>query len=154
MSSSYALADLQRRSWDELDKLYIEAPPGPVPEGLFDGTFLIWLPPAKKLRNLPYVCLETLGFRCFCWGIDFVDRKWWIAARALRGGKFTPIQAASRWRPTQTWQLHYDGDGIPCVDRILYDEVKTLTPDLCLGIGGINAEQGIGDHFYFALRRR
>jgi hypothetical protein len=36
---------------------------------------------------------------------------------------------------------------------VLYDEVKPLGPDLCLGIGGINARVGRGDHFFFALAR-
>jgi hypothetical protein len=34
---------------------------------------------------------------------------------------------------------------------LLYDEVKMLSPSLCLGIGGINAARGRGDHFFFAL---
>jgi hypothetical protein len=33
----------------------------------------------------------------------------------------------------------------------LYDEVKPLAPDLCLGIGGTNHESDEGDHFWFAL---
>jgi hypothetical protein len=36
---------------------------------------------------------------------------------------------------------------------MLYDEVKPLSRDACLGIGGVNAGRGAGDHFFFVLER-
>jgi hypothetical protein len=36
---------------------------------------------------------------------------------------------------------------------MLYDEVKPLSADLLLGLGGVNAETGEGDHFFFTLER-
>jgi hypothetical protein len=36
---------------------------------------------------------------------------------------------------------------------LLYDEVKPLSEDLCLGMGGVNRGPGEGELFFFALVR-
>ncbi len=147
------LASLRQLHWTDLDRLYIDSPPGPVPTGEYRGTLLRWLPPAKKLRNVPFVTAEFVGFKLSHWGIDFLDHQWWIALKCLRGGKFSATQEPSRWRPTECWQMRYEQDWFPPVRKFLYDEVKSLTADVCLGIGGINAPAGTGDHFFYSLHR-
>lgn len=153
MSVPTTLAQLRALGWSDLDRLYIDSPPGPVPTGAYKGKFLVWLPPAKKLINLPFVTLEAIGFQLLPWGIDFRCSEWWVGAKIFHGGLFSPTEGPSRWRPTKTWQMHYDRDWFPYVRWCLYDEVKSLTPDICLGIGGINGPEGIGDHFYYSLHR-
>jgi hypothetical protein len=49
-------------------------------------------------------------------------------------------------------RLGYDVSRLPgFVRRHLYDEVRPLGPELCLGIGGLNRAAGRGALFYFAL---
>jgi hypothetical protein len=71
-------------------------------------------------------------------------------SRASRSGDRNA--GRSRWRDTETVRLHYEVSRLPGpVRAVLYDEVKVLSPSLCLGIGGINAARGRGDHFFYAL---
>ncbi|MFO0556440.1 MAG: hypothetical protein U0269_00335 [Polyangiales bacterium] len=145
--------EIQRMAVSDLDALYIQSPLRPLPRGMFKGRVLRWLPPARLLRNAGFVFLEVVGFELLPWGIDFDSTKWWVGAKFLQGGYFSPIEGASRWRPTECVQLRYDKDPLPFARRYLYDEVKPLSDELCLGIGGINADKGIGDHFYYLLQR-
>lgn len=65
-----------------------------------------------------------------------------------------PRVGPSRWRDTEAVTLHYERSRLPAPIRgVLYDEVKPLTDTICLGLGGINAERGDGDQFFFALER-
>ncbi len=146
--------DLSRMSISELDALYISAPMRPRPEGIFRGRLLRWLPPACKPRNAPFVALELVAFQLLPWGIDFRSTLWWVGLRCLQGGLFEATEGRSRWRPTETFRMSYHRDRLPFFRRYLYDEVKPLSDDLCLGIGGINADEGVGDHFYYLLERR
>lgn len=60
----------------------------------------------------------------------------------------------SRWRDTQTLQLHYDLTRLPFRGQ-LYDEVKPLSETLCLGLGGLNRQpEKEGDLFFFLLEAR
>ena len=54
-------------------------------------------------------------------------------------------------RSSSGWMLSPSGAGRNGVRPAL--PVKPLSADLCLGLGGINAERGEGDHFFFALYR-
>lgn len=137
----------------ELDEIYIAAPLLPCPTGRYRGTLLRWLPPACKLRNAPFVALEFVGFQLLPWGIDFDTTRWWVGAQCLQGGLFEAIPGPSRWRDTDAQQLHYSKDWLPFARKYLYDEVKPLDDRRCLGIGGINAPRGVGDHFYYLLER-
>jgi hypothetical protein len=145
--------DLQRMTRDELDRLYIDSPQRPRPQGRFVGTHLCWLPPARKLSNAPFILLEWLAFDVLPWGIDFDDSLWWVGLSCLRGGRFETVPERSRWRPTECQQMRYHRDWFPPFRWFLYDEVKALSDDLCLGIGGVNRPEGLGDHFYYALSR-
>ena len=69
-------------------------------------------------------------------------------------GRFDARIGPSRWRDTDAIQLHYDPSRLPGpIKGRLYDEIKPLSGDLVLGLGGVNAERGEGDHFWFVLTR-
>jgi hypothetical protein len=96
----------------------------------------------------------TLGFVRLPFGIDFDRRRWFFVDPRLLVGRFATECGPSRWRDTDSVRLTYHGSRLPRIIRSsLYDEVKPLSDELCLGMGGINADRGTGDHFFFALRR-
>lgn len=145
------LARLQRCSVAELEALYVRPHPVRVPAGIHRGTHLVWLdtPGARYPLIHP---LQHLGFRLTPFGIDFNARLWFFFHHRLAVGRFTADIGPSRWRDTDTVRLRYEVSNLPGPLRaLLYDEVKPLSPSLCLGLGGINAPRGRGDHFFFAL---
>jgi hypothetical protein len=148
-----SLDDLRRASFDELERLYAEARPLVLPKGSFRGHHLGWLD-TRGARHPLFRPIETIGFERIRFGVDFDRRCWFFVQPWLALGRFEPHLGASRWRHTDTVQLRYHVSRLPGpIRRILYDEVKPLGPDLCLGIGGINARVDRGDHFFFALAR-
>jgi hypothetical protein len=144
---------LRRADLGELEALYAEPGSVDVPRGRYRGTVL------RRLHNRgadnPWLRgLEWLGFEAISFGVDFDERVWLFTARQIALGRFDPRPGSSRWRDTETVQLHYAASRLPGIVKAgLYDEVKPLTGDLCLGLGGIRARAGLGDHFFFALRR-
>lgn len=149
--AAITLARLRRCTVAELEALYAEPRPVSVPAGIFRGIHLAWLdtPGARHPVIHP---LQYLGFRLTPFGIDFIARRWFFFHRRLAAGRFTAHVGASRWRDTETVRLCYDVSHLPGPLRaLLYDEVKPLSATLCLGLGGINAPRGRGDHFFFAL---
>jgi len=69
-------------------------------------------------------------------------------------GHFQTQVGESRWRDTDAVSLRYQRSRLPRFVRdVLYDELKPLSADLVLGIGGINQDRGAGDHFFFALEK-
>ncbi len=146
-----SLARLAQCSVAELEALYVEPRPVSVPSGCYRGVHLGWLhtPGARHPVIRP---LQYLGFRLLPFGVDFTRQRWFFFHPTLGIGRFAAEVGRSRWRDTETVRLHYDVSRLPGpVRRVLYDEVKVLSPSLCLGIGGINAPRGRGDHFFFAL---
>ena len=147
------LDDLRRAGLDELERLYAAAGPVAVPSGSFRGVHLRWLE-TSGARHPLFRPIEVLGFERTPFGVDFDRRCWFFVKPWVAMGRFEPQPGASRWRHTDTVQLRYHVSRLPGpIRRILYDEVKPLGPDLCLGIGGINRRAGPGDHFFFALAR-
>jgi hypothetical protein len=145
------LARLRRCTLAELEALYTTPRPVNVPTGIFRGIHLAWLdtPGARHPVIRP---LQHLGFRLAPFGIDFTTHCWFFFQPRLAVGRFTADVGASRWRDTDTVRLCYDVSRLPGWLRgLLYDEVKPLSPTLCLGLGGINAPRLHGDHFFFAL---
>jgi hypothetical protein len=134
---------------DEVERTYREAPLGPAPSGVYRGRFLHWLPPSRQWHVR---VVDTLLFRWPRFGVDFDRRLWWFVRPALAAGRFQFSPGPSRWRAAETYRLEYDVSRLP-VRGILYDEVKPISADLCLGLGGVNAPTGHGDHFWFALVR-
>lgn len=137
---------LSRSSQSELERIYRSERSLELPRGRFTGRVLHRL--SHRGANHPlWKYSEWLGFEALRFGVDFDACVWLFTKRKIAMGRFTPEIGASRWRQTETVRLRY------AVSRLLYDEVKPLSDDLCLGLGGINAGPGYGDHFFFSLRR-
>jgi hypothetical protein len=145
------LANLDK---DRLEAVYRDAPIGPAPSGVFRGRFLCWLD-TRGAKRLDVRAMDTLLFRWLRFGIDFDRRLWWFVRPELAAGRFYATVGPSRWRSTPTLRLRYDISSLPAPLRgMLYDEVKPLSADVCLGLGGLDAKRGDGDHFFFALQRQ
>jgi hypothetical protein len=150
-AEEFTLSRLRRCSLAQLEALYVERRPFAHPTGAYRGVHLAWLdtPGARHLLTRP---LQHLGFRWAPFGVDFTAQHWFFFDRRFGIGRFVAQTGPSRWRDTETVCLHYDTSRLPRPLRaILYDEVKPLSGSLCLGIGGVNAPRGRGDHFFFAL---
>ncbi len=145
------LFELQRCGLAELEALYVEQRPIRLPAGCYRGVHLAWLDTPGS-RHPVIRPLQYLGFRLAPFGIDFSGGRWFFFHRSLAIGRFIAQPGPSRWRATDTVCLYYDVSRLPrSLRTLLYDEVKPLSTSLCLGIGGINAPRGRGDHFFFAL---
>jgi hypothetical protein len=143
--------DLTRHPFGELEALFRDAPAAPAPRGLFEGRFLCWhAPPGWHMR-----AVDTLIFRAQRFGVDFDRSVWWFTHPRVAVGRFQATPGVSRWRPgAEVLRLEYGPSRLPRPLRAyLYDEVKPLDADTCLGIGGVNRGPGEGEHFFFALRR-
>ncbi len=145
------LASLRSAGLDGLEQIYRQSPVGAAPSGLYRGHFLGWLQTRGANRWWVRAINGTL-FERTRFGIDFDRRLWWFVRPGLAAGRFVFSPGPSRWRATECYRLEYGVSRLP-VGRLLYDEVKSLDGDLALGIGGINADAGEGDHFFFALTR-
>jgi hypothetical protein len=137
----------------ELETLFATTPLGPEPRGCFRGRVLRYVdsPGARRplVRALDWLLFEAPPF-----GVDFDRGVWWFVRPPLAAGRFALSRERSRWRDTDTLALRYSRSRLPRPIRdLLYDEIKPIDDQQCLGIGGINAERGAGDHFFFELRR-
>jgi hypothetical protein len=140
--------DLRHCSLEGLERIYREAPMGPVPSNLFRGQVLHRIGTAfahSRTGSAVALPFERLRF-----GIDFARRAWFFLHPRLQAGHFRLEAGRSRWRDTQTLQLHYDVSRLP-FRGVLYDEVKPLSESLALGLGGLNRDVGTGDLFFFLL---
>ncbi len=143
---------LARASLDELERIYAAERSLELPRGRFVGRVLHRLQ-NRGAKHPLWRRVEWFGFEAISFGVDFEACVWTFTPRRIAMGRFEPRIGRSRWRDTETVQLHYDRTRVPhAVRRILYDEVKPLSDELCLGLGGINAGPGKGDHFFFSLR--
>jgi len=143
---------------DGWEALYAEARDVFAPTGRWRGVTLGRIDHAGARAWRPRFA-QWVGFELLGWGIDFGVNRWTFgppgsADPPVRIGRFEPRVEPSRWRATETVGLHYEVSRLPGpIKRVLYDEVKPLDADTCLGIGGENDGPGIGDHFWFALYR-
>jgi hypothetical protein len=142
-----SLDGLRSASLDELEVLYAESSVGPAPAGRWRGATLRYLSPPRWARAVDWLLFDAPPF-----GIDFDRRCWWFVRPGLAAGRFDASLGPSRWRRTETLRLEYGASRLPGpIRRLLYDEVKPLGSELCLGLGGLNADAGRGEHFFFAL---
>jgi len=148
------VSDLRRLDLSELEALYTSERTVTVPEGVFVGTNLAWLERPRSQHRAIRPALWLL-FGLVPYGVDFDRSRWFfLSKRSPRIGRFDPVVGRSRWRDTETVRLHYERSRLPGpVRSMLYDEVKPLTSSTCLGIGGLNADRGQGEQFFFALER-
>ena len=137
----------------ELETLYAEQCPVAIPTGVWRGRHLMWLD-TEAARHPILRPLEELVFARLPWSIDFDRRRWFWLGMPIGVGHFSPSAGPSRWRDAETLRLLYDDRALPgFVNQFLYDEVKPLSDELCLGLGGISAGRGKGEQFFFALTR-
>ncbi len=147
------MAQLIRRTPAELEAIY--AGPGvlSLPSGQFRGRHLAWL--ETRVAHHPVLRpVNDLVFARLPWCIDFDRRVWTWLGLPLGFGHFSLSAGPSRWRDTSTLRMLYDDRRLPgFFNQFLYDEVKPLSDDVCLGIGGVSRARGDGDQFFFALER-
>jgi hypothetical protein len=147
------VSELRTKSPEELEEIYREPRELIVPEGVFCGRHLFWLD-TEGARDPLLRPLEDLFFARLTFHVDFVKNRWFWFDRRLGLGHFQASIGPSRWRDTETIRLLYDDRRLPgWVNYGLYDEVRPLSEELCLGLGGVNGKRGRGDHFYFELTR-
>ncbi len=146
------LDQLKQHDMQELERLFCGTEPLFIPKGCYDGCVLGRLDEAGNRRPL---YLGSKSFEIVPFGVDFDVCKWFFFTPFVQVGHFRTEIAKSRWRDCETITLNYEVSRMPDFARkIFYDEIRPLSDDLCLGIGGFNYEAGIGDHFLFALERR
>ena len=140
---------LEAMSLGELERVYREHPPVDLPRGVWRGEHLGFLDAPGKLMR----AIDTLLFVWPGFGIDFDRSLWWFLWPRLRVGRFVAARGPSRWREADVVRLEYDVSRLPHLVRgMLYDELKPLDETTVLGLGGVDAGPGKGDHFFFALR--
>ncbi len=153
-TTDWTLAELRSASIAHLESLYTRPAEVTAPRGVFRGHVLARIDHATSRRPL-WRWSERLGFEWIPFGVDFDRSLWTFFGPRVALGRFEPRVGPSRWRDTETVRLHYDVSRLPYpIRRVLYDEVKPLSDRWLLGIGGIDAGPGEGDHFWFALERR
>jgi hypothetical protein len=140
---------LDGKTGEELEDLYRDAALGPAPSGIYRGRFLHWLPGAHRWQVR---ALDEILFKRTRFGVDFQRRLWWFLWPGLAAGRFSLSLGPSRWRDAEVFRLDYSPSMLPG-HGWLYDEVKPLDADTCLGMGGLNGPRGEGDHFFFSLTR-
>ena len=143
--------DLINLDIEALECLYNSPIQSPSPTGRYEGVFLCRLDEPGNRRPLYW---GSKAFEFVPFGIDFDTCCWYFFHQKLQSGKFRTETAPSRWRDSRVIKLHYDVSHLPVfVKNVLYDEVKPLSKDLCLALGGFNQATGNGDQFFFALKR-
>ncbi len=144
--------ELRSSSLEGLERLYRDTPLGPKPSRSFQGQVLhrVNSPFARSMS----ASAVTWPFAHLRFGVDFGACAWFFLHPGLTLAHFRVAPGPSRWRDTQTLQLHYDGSRLP-FRGVLYDEVKPLSETVCLGLGGLNRQpENEGDLFYFLLEAR
>lgn len=142
-------AQLQGSPLEVLERVYREAPARRPAARRFGGEALCRVD--TRFARSPAASALLFPFEHLSFWVDFVACTWAFVHPLVRMGSFRVDLGASRWRDTQTLRLRYDASRLP-FRRILYDEVKPLSDDLCLGLGGIDFDRGTGDLFYFVLQ--
>lgn len=122
--------DLSAASLDELEAIYRDAPLGPAPRGVYRGAMLRYLDKSIGIKAIDWLMFDLPPY-----GIDFDRRNWWFFNRRFQTGHFEYSAGRSRWRDTETLRLEYETSRLPRFVRgLLYDEVKPLDEELCLGL--------------------
>lgn len=150
--NNISVSQLQHSSLEELESVFASDGLVRVPDGCYRGIFLARL--RTRGARTPIGRFISAGFATTPFGIDFRSNAWFLVHPRMQAGRFEPRVGRSRWRETDAVTLHYGVSRLPAQIRgALYDEVKPLSDAICLGLGGINAERGDGDQFFFALER-
>jgi hypothetical protein len=154
MSVDFIVAELRGAKPENLEAMYARRQDlASLPRGTWRGHHLQWIDNPGS-RRLFARSAQRLMFEWTPWGIDFDRRLWFFWTTRAAAGRFELRAQRSRWRDTDTFGLHYGVSRLPApIRRLLYDEVKPLSPAWMIGIGGVDAERGLGDHFFFVLEK-
>jgi hypothetical protein len=151
------VAEFRAKSLNQLETIFMGAAPLAYPApGNYAGTWL------KRIENSgtykPFNLIsQWLMFEITPFGITFhadATGIWYFFNPSLAAGNFAMANGASMWRDTKAVALNYETAKLPGFIRgILYDEVKPLSENHALGIGGFKGPAGDGDNFFFLLTR-
>ncbi len=141
----------------QLEELYARDGDITIPtSGSYKGVYLKRLsnPGADNLFNR---VSQWAAFDAMSFGLNFYPDygDWFFYHSSVAMGRFTPRIEQSRWRDTNTITLNYQVSKLPSpVRNVLYDEIKPMTDSLLLGMGGLNRDRDVGDHFFFAIVKK
>jgi hypothetical protein len=150
-------ADFRAKSLSQLETLFMQPAPlaYPVP-GNYAGKWLKRIENAGTYKPFNLIS-QWLMFEIMPFGITFQNDNtgiWYFFNPALAAGNFVMKNGASMWRDTKAVALNYETAKLPGFVRgILYDEIKPLSENHALGIGGFKGPAGDGDNFFFLLTR-
>lgn len=131
----------------ELERVYATHPVVPLPGGVWRGHYLHELPMSLADRMVARAMFKWPRF-----GLDLDRFGWWFGRPGSVIGRFEPRIGGSRWRDADVVRLDYRRTTPWPLRRMLYDELKPLSNDCILGLGGVNRTRG-GAWFYFLLER-
>lgn len=151
------IAEFRSKPALELDAIFSAPGAAALPQpGNYTGTWLRRIENAGTYKPFNLVS-QWLMFEVTPFGITFnadATGIWYFFNPALAVGNFAMRAEASAWRKTQCVTLNYETAALPAPVRdMLYDEVRVLSENHCLGIGGFKGPVGDGDNFYFLLTR-
>ena len=155
--SQELIGEFRQKSARELDAIFTAPGTARLPaEGNYRGTWLRRIENAGTYKPFNLIS-QWLMFEVTPFGITFHSDGtgiWYFFHPVLAAGNFVMHSEASRWRTTQCVTLNYENAALPGPVRdILYDEIRVLSDDHALGIGGFKGPAGDGDNFYFLLTR-
>lgn len=157
------IREFREKSLPELENIFAAPAKMAYPTaGCYAGTWLRRIENSGSYKPFNLIS-QWLLFEITPFGITFNSESadgaarngiWYFFHPAFATGNFHMVAGQSRWRNTPAVAMNYGAAELPAVVRnMLYDEVKPLTVNHCIGIGGFDAPTGDGDNFYFLLTR-
>ena len=135
-------------SLGELERIYATAPLAPLPGGVWRGRWL------HDLRmSAPAKLVAHALFRWPTFGLDLDAYTWWFGRPDRVASRYEPVVGRSRWRDAEVVRLDYRRTMPWPMRAVIYDELKPLSDDCVLGIGGMNGTGSHGAWVYFVLQR-
>jgi hypothetical protein len=158
MTADSLISEFRYLSEAELERRFCGPAAAPVlAPGDYTGTWLRRIENAGTYKPLNFLS-QYLLFELTPFGISFRgdgSGTWYFFEPRFAAGEFTTSKSQSRWRDTDCLALDYSQARLPGFIRdLLYDEIKVLSTQHAIGIGGFNQPAGEGDNFYFLLTRK
>jgi len=158
MTADSLIAEFRGMTEAELERRFCGAAAAPaLAPGDYTGTWLARIENAGKYKPFNFIS-QYLMFELTPFGISFRGDGsgiWYFFDPRFAAGEFVTSNTRSRWRNTDCLAMDYGQANLPgCVRDLLYDEIKVLSPQHAIGIGGFNQPTGEGDNFYFLLTRK
>ncbi len=158
MNADSLIAEFRSMSEAELERRFCgEAAAPALAPGNYTGTWLRRIENAGKYKPFNLFS-QWLMFEVIPFGITFRGDGsgiWYFFDPRFAAGEFVTARSRSRWRSTDCLAMDYSEARLPgFVKDLLYDEIKVLSSQHAIGIGGFNQPVGEGDNFYFLLTRQ